>query len=152
MPLLGCMSDQLSAWPKDWRKISTWPDASSMGLHLANGQPDTKADQISSWPEVIPLLATRCLYWGLNLTKGHPNPRPDQMSSWPEVIPLLTTRCLYQGWGVMSNQSSIWSKVRPNIKLTWSNTTLGHQMPLLECVSDQRSNWPKQTKCQVDLM
>ena len=97
--------------------------------YLTKGQPDTKVEQISSWPEVIPLLATRCLYWGLNMTKGHPNPRPDQISSSPEVIPLLTTRCLYQGWGVMSNQSSTWPKVWPNVKLTWSSTTLDHEMP-----------------------
>ena len=149
MPLLGCMSDQWSAWPKDWRKISTWPEVSSMGVHLGNGQPDTKANQMSSWPEVIPLLATRWLYWSVYLTKGQPETKADQMSSWTKVVPLLATKCLYWGvclingqpdskiwekiqltwsliYGGTSGQWSTWHKGWPNVKLTWSNTTLGY--------------------------
>ena len=43
-----------------------------LGVHLTKGQPDPKADQMSSWPEVVPWLATRCLYWGVHLIKGQP--------------------------------------------------------------------------------
>ena len=34
------------------------------GVHLTKDWPDPKADQLSCWPEVVPLLTTRCLYWG----------------------------------------------------------------------------------------
>ena len=30
-------------------------------VHLTKGQPDPKADQMSSWPKLVSLLATRCL-------------------------------------------------------------------------------------------
>ena len=148
-----------------------------------------------SWPEVVPLLATRCLYQGLipevkstgpnlvpffttrwhhwgyiwaqvnhtqlstnlghympllgvHLTTGQPDPMAAQMLNWAEEVPFLATRC--QHWGY------IWAQVNqtlfcttlghqipvpggtselrstgPNVKLTWSSTTLGHQMLLL---------------------
>ena len=34
-PDLGGTSDQRPAWPEDLTKISTWPKASSMGVHLS---------------------------------------------------------------------------------------------------------------------
>ena len=34
------------------------------GVHLTAGQPDPKAHQMSSWPDVVLLMATRCFYWG----------------------------------------------------------------------------------------
>ena len=34
------------------------------GVHLTTGQPDPMADQMSSWPDIAPLLATRCLLPG----------------------------------------------------------------------------------------
>ena len=45
---------------------------------LTEGQPDPKAPQVSSWPDVILLFATRCLYWGMShwrsaWPKGWPN-------------------------------------------------------------------------------
>ena len=49
------------------------------GLHLTKGQPDPKVDQMSSWPDVVPLLATRCLY--LCLSSGQLD--PTQYHSWP---------------------------------------------------------------------
>ena len=117
------------------------------GVHLTEGQPDPKADQISSWPDIVLLSAARCLYWGVHLTKGHPDPKADQMSSWPYVVlllaldastggtselrstrpnlvPLLAARCLYQGG--TSDWRSAWPKGWPNIKLPWCSTTLGH--------------------------
>ena len=94
-----------------------------------------------SWPDVVLLLATRCLYQGVNLTKGHADPKADQMQSWPDVVLLLATRCLYQGG--MSEQRS----TGPNI------------VPLLatKCIY-WGYIWPKVrltqrlTKCQADLM
>ena len=58
--------------------------------------------------KLVPLLATRCLYWGhwgigggdgvgVHLTKYQPDPQADDMLCWPAVVPLLNTRCLY--WG-----------------------------------------------------
>ena len=35
-----------------------------LGVCLTECQPDPKAHQISSWPDVVLLWATRCLYWG----------------------------------------------------------------------------------------
>ena len=38
-----------------------------LGVCLTECQPDPKAHQMSSWPDVVLLLATRCLYWGVAL-------------------------------------------------------------------------------------
>ena len=107
----------------------------------------TKADQMLSWPEVVPLLATRCLYQGVHLTKGQSDPKADQMSNWPEVVPLLTDRCCY--WGYLT-------KGLPDPKVeqmsSWSSITLDHYMPLTgvhltkgqpEPKADQMSSWPE---------
>ena len=123
----------------------SWPLDASVG-----GTSDLR----STGHNLVPLLATRCLYWGVHLTKGQPDPKDDQMPSWPDVVlllgirclylgstselrstghnlvPLLATRCLYQGWVCMSDQRSAWSKGRPNVKLTWCSNMFGHQMPL----------------------
>ena len=45
------------------------------GVCLTKGQSDPRADQMSSWLDVVPLLATKCFYWGhvwprVSLTKG----------------------------------------------------------------------------------
>ena len=45
--------------------------------------------QMSSWPDVVLLLATGYLYWGVTF---------ELRSTGPKVVPLLTMRCLY--WGV----------------------------------------------------
>ena len=47
---------------------------------LTEGQPDPKADKMSSWPDVVPLLAIRCLYWEVCLTENQPDPK-----GWPNV-------------------------------------------------------------------
>ena len=64
------------------------------GLHLTEGQPDPKADQMSSWPH-----------------------KADQMSTWPDVVLLFTTGCLYLGG--TSDWRSAWPKGGQNVKLTW---------------------------------
>ena len=57
-----------------------------LGVHLTKGLPDPKADQMSSWPDVVPLLATRCCYQGVHLSKGQPDPKIWQkMSTWPKA-------------------------------------------------------------------
>ena len=91
------------------------------GAHLTKGQPDPMADQMSSWPEVVLLLATRCLYqgWGCMSDQRSAWSKADQMSSWPEVVLLLATRCLYQGMGVY-----VWSKVSLTQRLTKCQTDL----------------------------
>ena len=75
-----------------------------------------KADQISSWPHIVPLLTIRCLYCGVHLSGGQSDQEADQISSWHYVVPLLTTRCLYQGG--TSDWRSAWPKGWPNVKLT----------------------------------
>ena len=134
------------------------------GLHLTKGQPDPKADQMSHWPEVIPLLTTRCLYQGvgadrgLPLTKGQADPKADQMSCWPEVAPLLTTRCLYEGVHLKTKDSLLQTE---NILLkthdgllntadntTWAQVNQTYLVPLLATrwlywgMSDGRSAQP----------
>ena len=53
---------------------------------------------MSDWPDVVLLLASRCLYLGLHLTTGQSDAKADQMAGWTAVVPLLVTRCL--SWGV----------------------------------------------------
>ena len=86
----------------------------------------------SAWPEVVPKLALRCLYWGYIWPKvsltwsssklGHEisllGGMSDQRSAWPEVVQLFATRCLYCGY--------IW----PKVSLNWSSSKLGHKMSL----------------------
>ena len=101
----GGTSDWMSACPKGWPNVKL--------------------------PDVVPLLATRCLYreyiWAqvnwtyISTILGHQMPLPGGMSNW----------------------RSAWPKAWPNVKLTWCSTTLGHQMALPGGTSDWRSAWPK---------
>ena len=88
------------------------------------------------WPDVVLLLATKCLYWGwgwghmgvgVHLTKHQPDSQADQMSCWPVVVPLLTTRCVY--WGgegptggiggdIWKNQDSVLQSPLENSRLS----------------------------------
>ena len=68
------------------------------------------SDQMSTLPEVVSHLATRCLCWGLGYI-------------WPKVnltkvVTKLGTRCLHWGY--------IW----PQVNLTKVSNTLGHKMSL----------------------
>ena len=64
-------------------------------------QPHPKDHQMSNWPEVVPLLATRCFYQGVHLTKGQFHPKIwEKMSTWPEA----------SSTGGMSDQMSPWPK------------------------------------------
>ena len=67
-------------------------------LHLTKGQADPKVDQMSSWPDIVLLLATRCLYQGGT---------SELSSTGPNLVSLLAMRCLY--WG------SIWLKCKKDI-------------------------------------
>ena len=93
MPLLGGTSDWMSAWQKAnqmWRwpviilnsgqldlcQYYCWPpDASTGGVCLTECQPDSKDDQMLRWPDVPPVLATRCLYW---------RSTSEWMAAWPK--------------------------------------------------------------------
>ena len=85
-------------------------------LHLTTGQPNPKVDQISSWHNVVSLLATRCLYCG-----GISDKRP----AWPK------------GW---PNIKLTWDACTRGVHLTWvhlttclcdqSSHTHGHKMSL----------------------
>ena len=72
-------------------------------VHLTECQPDPKDDQMSRGPDVVPFLATRCLYQGVHLHSDVPgtsenlNTNDSLVSRWPDVVLLLVTRCLY--WG-----------------------------------------------------
>ena len=56
--------------------MPSWPDMPLWGV---------TCELRSTGPNLVPVLANRCLYWGVCLTKGQPDPKPDQMSSWPEM-------------------------------------------------------------------
>ena len=99
-------------------------------VHLTECQPDPRGDQMSSWPKVVPLLATRCLYWGVHLT-----------------------------WVCLTVNVKLTLCLTINIKLTWCSTVLCHYMPLLggtfdlgmsdcKCQAELMSD----CKCQADLM
>ena len=77
MPLLGCMSEL--RWASPWVHLTvhvklTWCSSALShqmplpGVHLNTGQPDQKANQMSCWPDVVPLFVIRCLNWGVHLT------------------------------------------------------------------------------------
>ena len=78
------------------------------GGHLTKCQSDPKDDQMSSWPDVVLLLVTRCLYQGVHLTKCQSDPKDDQMSRWPDIVPFLATRCLYGGMSELRCTRYIW--------------------------------------------
>ena len=44
------------------------------GVHLTKDQSDPKADKMSSWSDIVPLFATRCLYHGVCLSSGQLDP------------------------------------------------------------------------------
>ena len=54
----------------NWTPVSSILDHEMplTGGHLTECQPDPKANQMSSWPDVVPLLVSTCLYWGVHLT------------------------------------------------------------------------------------
>ena len=91
------MSDQRSAWPKGWPNVKLPEEVPVLVIrclyqawHVTKGQPDPKADQMSSWPEVVPLLATRCHNGGIS----------DQRSAWPKDLRKsfnLTQSLIYRG-------------------------------------------------------
>ena len=56
------LTQRLTKCQADLTKYGSWPpDASTGGM--SEYQPDPKAHQMSRWPDVVLLLATRCLYW-----------------------------------------------------------------------------------------
>ena len=113
-----------------------------MGVHLIECQPDQKAHQISSWPGIVLLLATRCSMGGTS----------DWISAWLKGLPnVKLTWCstalghympLQGVGGGMSDWRSAWPKGSPNVKLTWCSVAVGHQMSLpggyiwLKCKKD----------------
>ena len=151
------------SWAKP--KYHSWQLMPLLEVHLTKGQSDPKADQMSSWPEVIPLVTTRCLYqgctydqtkcqadlklyhsWPLDASTGgtsdqsQPDPKADQMSSWPEVIQLLATICLT---GVVCL-----TKGQPDPKI-WQKCQLDPRPPIwgyiwLKCKKDI---WKLNTVC-----
>ena len=79
------------------------------GVHLTKGQPDPNADQMSSWPEILSHLATRCLYRGY---------------IWSKVsLTQRLTKCQadlkYHSWPLdVSTGVYIWLKVSLTVRLT----------------------------------
>ena len=104
-------------------------------MHGAGGMSDCPLHseiacfRMSWWPNIVLLVATRCLYQGVVCIL--------KMSSWPYVVVLLLTiRCLY--WGIFLHPQNVkltW-RMTVNVKLTLHSTALDHQMPLLGDTSD----------------
>ena len=70
------LTQRLTKCQADLKQYHPWLlDASTRGVHLTKGQPDPKADKMSSWPEAVPPLTARCLYQGGT---------SDQRSAWPK--------------------------------------------------------------------
>ena len=140
--------------------MSTWPEASSWGLHLTKCQPDL-IPQLTKWYQPD-------LTWGLNLhrvhlTKWQPDPKSDQRLSWPEA----------SSWGYIWPMSA-WPEVCTNVNLIlephpdryiWPNVNLTLYLNWPNDVNLTWSQvwtctgyiWPNVnltwslTKCQVDL-
>ena len=92
--------------------------------HLTSWQCDPKDNQMSRWPDAVPFLATRCLYWGVHLT-----------------------------WVCLTVNVRLTLHVTVNVKLTWHSAAPDHQMPLLGgYVWLNLSLTQSITQCQVDLM
>ena len=112
----GGTSDQRSAWSQGWPNVKlTWCSA-ILGHQMP--LPGGMSELRSTRPNLVPLLATRCLYQGVHLTKGQPDPKADQMSSWPDVVLFLATRCLY--WGYVWPQVSLTQRSDKNVNLSQS--------------------------------
>ena len=112
-------ADQMSSWPdivlllatrclyqgvhltKGWPNVKlTWHSTSLghemplLGVYLTKSQPDLKADQMSSWPDVVWLLTTRCLF------PGGPS---DLSAKWTSET--LNKLCVL---GIASQRSFLW--------------------------------------------
>ena len=127
MPLLGvhlteCQPDpkdlQMSRWPKVvpfwvtrclyWRYVwaqVNWTYVSSILGHqmpLPGGTSDwmsarPNSNQMSRWPDVVPLLLTRCLYRGVVWMSAWPKGWPNVKLTCCSTTLGDLTRCLYQG-------------------------------------------------------
>ena len=60
------------------------------------GQPDPKADQMSIWHAVVPLLTTRCLYWGCS--GGIKGDERGQRGCWALGLH-MTNEVSWEPWG-----------------------------------------------------
>ena len=111
---------------------------------LTAGHSDPKAHQIARWPDIVLLLATRCLQWGyiwaqVSLTQRLTTCHADLMSycSWS----LDTSK------GGTSDCRSAWPKGWPNVKLFSTASTGGRGASDLRVSLTQRL-----TICKADLM
>ena len=64
-----------------------------------------------SWPDVVPVQATRCLFWGYIW-----------LNVWARMSVFVSIELL---------KMSRWPYIWLYVKLTWCSTSLGHQMPIL---------------------
>ena len=76
-------------------------------LKIQDGLLQKKEHELrSTRPNLVPLVATRCLslgaggVGGVHLTKQQPDAQADDVWCWPTVVLLLTTRCQYWGGGI----------------------------------------------------
>ena len=120
------------------------------GYILLNVSLTQRMTIMSKKPDVVPFLATRCLYQGVCLTECQPEPKDKQMSRWPDVVPFLATRCLYQGVCLTDSQSD----PKANQMSRWPDIVLSSgQLDLC-----QYHSWPPDastrgvhlTECQPD--
>ena len=100
-----------------------------LGGHLTKGQPDPKADQMSSWPDVVPLLATRCLYQGVCLRSGQLD--ATKHHSWP--------------WDA-STGGSIWHMCKKDI---WK---FEHTLGFGSCITEAFSMKDQQGKARTEMV
>ena len=100
---------------------------------------------MSSWPDVVLLLTTRCLYWGYICIFSIAFPQNVKPTLCMTVHIKLTwhSTALGHQMPLLGRYLSIASppNVKPtlcmtvNVKLTWHSTALGHKMPLLRGTS-----------------
>ena len=124
----------------------SWPPVASTGGTSTECQANPKDAQMSRWPDIVPFLAMRCLYWGY-LIKCQPDPLDDQMSRCPDIVLFLVTSCLYRGVHLTEcqpdpkdEQMSRWPDLVPF--LAWDVPTRGVNISLTHPM----------TKYQNDLM
>ena len=151
--LTKCQPDLKHHWGYIWLQVSLTqsltkcqPDPKPhLGVHLTEGEPDLKTDQMSTW--------LKASLWGVHLTKGEPDLKTYQMSTWPKAS---------LWWYIWLNESQTWrlTKCQPDPKhhcggYIWLKVSL--MQSVTKCQPDLKPHlrvyiWPQEGLTWTDQM